>query len=289
MDFYNFHNDRNETLVAIYNYNSTSFWNLIKNKNFYGIFLFEKDQDINVQFEGTTIRSSDFSILFYYPYQNLEFINNSCGKLLLFHPNYFCLDVEGKEIGCQGVLFQNILKATHYNLNAVDFNLIISLMDEITIEIIHRKMGSYQLISNLISILLLKSLRIIHNYTTETVAINTPIIQFKELLNQKVTQSHQPSFYASNLNLSTKQLNLLVKENLGKTTQQVIHEKLIAVAKSKLFNTELIVKEIAFNLGFEDPLYFSRIFKQHTGISPKEFRNNLREKHIEDLEINQIL
>ncbi|WP_428225624.1 helix-turn-helix domain-containing protein [Flavobacterium sp.] len=284
MNFYNFQSDKNETLVALYYFNNIQFWKFIKNKNFYGIFLFEDQQEIQLEFEGTIINSTHTSVLFYYPYQKLEFLKNSKGQLLVFHPNYFCLDVEGKELGCQGVLFQNILKTSHYNLSAINFELLKTGFQEIQLEIESKAIGSYQFISNLISILLLKCLRIIHQINAETITPLTPILQFKTLLNQKVTTNHQPSFYATHLGLNTKQLNLLVKENLGKTTQQIINEKLIALAKSKLFNTQLIVKEIAFDLGFEDPLYFSRIFKLHTGVSPKEFRNNLREKFIEDLQ-----
>ncbi|MEB3799972.1 AraC family transcriptional regulator [Flavobacterium columnare] len=100
-----------------------------------------------------------------------------------------------------------------------------------------------------------------------------------------MTSEHQPNFYAQKLNLTTRELTLLIKSKTGKTTQKVLHEKLIALAKSKLFNSNLSVKEIAYELGFEDPLYFSRIFKQHTLVSPKDFRINLKLNHIEDFQI----
>ncbi|WP_118952085.1 helix-turn-helix domain-containing protein [Taibaiella helva] len=79
--------------------------------------------------------------------------------------------------------------------------------------------------------------------------------------------------YISNqLNISQSYLRGLLKTLTGQSTQQYIHEKLIDKAKEKLSTTSLSVSEIAYELGFEHPQSFSKLFKSKTNQSPLEFR-----------------
>lgn len=77
---------------------------------------------------------------------------------------------------------------------------------------------------------------------------------------------------AQTLHVSTKYLSSLLKQLTGQTTQQLIHEKLIERAKERLSTTELSVSEIAYELGFEHPQSFSKLFKARTAQSPLAFR-----------------
>lgn len=83
-----------------------------------------------------------------------------------------------------------------------------------------------------------------------------------------------PAYLASQLNISSKYLSDCLKQLTGQTTQQIIHEKLIDKAKDILTTTELSVSEIAYQLGFEFPQSFSKIFKQKTSQTPLEFRQS---------------
>lgn|SRR5690606_11627415 len=79
---------------------------------------------------------------------------------------------------------------------------------------------------------------------------------------------------ANLLNVSPNYLGSLLKSLTGLTTQQHIHEKLIDKAKEKLSTTQLSVSEIAYELGFEHPQSFSKLFKTKTNVSPLEFRQS---------------
>jgi len=79
-------------------------------------------------------------------------------------------------------------------------------------------------------------------------------------------------FIANKLNVSPNYLSDLLKVLTGQSTQQHIHDKLIEKAKEKLSTTDLSVSEIAYELGFEHPQSFSKLFKNKSGISPLEFR-----------------
>lgn len=81
------------------------------------------------------------------------------------------------------------------------------------------------------------------------------------------------SYMASQLNLSPKYLSDLLKQETGKTALELIHLYLISEAKNMLLEGDRSISEIAYRLGFENPPYFSRLFKKEVGLSPTEFKN----------------
>jgi len=83
-------------------------------------------------------------------------------------------------------------------------------------------------------------------------------------------------FLAEQLNISPKYLGDMLRSLTGHNTQQHIHLKLIEKAKEILTISDLTVGEIAFELGFEHPQSFSKLFKLKTHLSPLEFRASFR-------------
>jgi len=82
------------------------------------------------------------------------------------------------------------------------------------------------------------------------------------------------AYCASELNLSANYFGDLIKKETGKSANDYIHLKLIDVAKGKIFDADKTVSEIAYELGFKYPQHFTRLFKQHTGLTPLEFRSS---------------
>lgn len=81
-------------------------------------------------------------------------------------------------------------------------------------------------------------------------------------------------FVADKLNISPNYLSSLLKVLTGRNTQQHIQDKMIDKAKQIISTTELSVSEISYELGFEHPQSFSRLFKAKTGLSPLAFRQS---------------
>lgn len=79
---------------------------------------------------------------------------------------------------------------------------------------------------------------------------------------------------AHDLNLSANYLSSMLKSLSGMSTQQHIHNKLIEKAKEQLSTTQLSISEIAYNLGFEHPSSFNKLFKKKTEMSPSQFRSS---------------
>jgi AraC family transcriptional regulator, transcriptional activator of pobA len=98
------------------------------------------------------------------------------------------------------------------------------------------------------------------------------VTTFKHLVSRHFTRVHHVSDYAGMMNISPKYLNQVVKEVLGVTAKDVIHEQLIIQARRELKFSSQSIKEIAFDLGFSEPFHFSNYFKKHVGCSPTEYR-----------------
>jgi AraC-like DNA-binding protein len=95
---------------------------------------------------------------------------------------------------------------------------------------------------------------------------------FKKLVEEKYDEWHKVKSYASELHISAKHLSQTVKDLTGKVAKEYIQNRLVLESKRLLLHSNLAVKEIAYEIGFEDPLHFSSFFKKQVGISPSQFR-----------------
>jgi AraC-like DNA-binding protein len=100
--------------------------------------------------------------------------------------------------------------------------------------------------------------------------------EFMELLDKYIATQKQVSQYTDRMSLSAYQLNEITKSSIGKTASDLINEHIILEAKRYLLATPNQVKDIADLLGYEDPSYFIRFFKKHTGFSPDAFRQHFK-------------
>ena len=110
--------------------------------------------------------------------------------------------------------------------------------------------------------------------------VNSDILtRFESLVNNYFSSDNSTvkglptvKYCADKLNLSANYLGDLIKKETGKSAQEHIQLCLINSAKDKLFNTNKSVSEVAYELGFEYPQYFSRLFKKKTGLTPNQYR-----------------
>lgn len=157
-------------------------------------------------------------------------------------------------------IFLNIQREYHSNIDKFSQNIIISQIELLLNycerfyqrQFITRKKSSHQILERLENVL--------NEYFDNDDLINKglPTVQY----------------IAGLLNISPNYLGSLLKTLTGQTTQQHIHNKLIEKAKERLSTTDLSVSEIAYELGFEHPQSFSKLFKTKTNFSPLEFRQS---------------
>jgi AraC-like DNA-binding protein len=95
---------------------------------------------------------------------------------------------------------------------------------------------------------------------------------FVPLLEQHYADRHDVQFYADNLHLSPVKLSRQLQAILGKTTKQIIDERIILEARRRLWYTQQTVGEIAYALGYSDQFHLSKAFKRIVGVAPQEYR-----------------
>jgi AraC family transcriptional regulator, transcriptional activator of pobA len=139
----------------------------------------------------------------------------------------------------------------------------------------------WDMIRNLVQLLIHESIRLQQHQLPQLPLVRDRLVNdFFALLNQQFpvdspeTQlTHlTPAHFAGLLHVHVNHLNSVVKKHTHKTTRAIIHERVIAEAKTLLRNTNWNISEIAYALGFEYPSHFNKYFKQFAQVTPMEFR-----------------
>jgi len=102
--------------------------------------------------------------------------------------------------------------------------------------------------------------------------------QFLELVERHFAECPRTSLYAAMLGVTPGHLSETTKLTTGQTASAVIHERILLEAKRLLFQTDASISEIATSLSFADTSYFARFFHRAMGVTPRAFRQSIREK-----------
>lgn len=97
-------------------------------------------------------------------------------------------------------------------------------------------------------------------------------IQFRKMVDKEYTRLHTVQEYADRLNVAVRTLNKCVNECSHKSPLAFINDRITLEAKRMVRYTNMMIKEIAFDLGYDDPSYFVKLFKRQTGYLPSDFR-----------------
>lgn len=95
---------------------------------------------------------------------------------------------------------------------------------------------------------------------------------FKLAIEKHYRHEHSVQFYAEQLNTQARTLNSLSRKYAIRSAGELIQDRILLEAQRSIYHDYRTIKEICFDLGFEDPAYFTRFFKKHTGLSPQQFK-----------------
>ncbi len=205
------------------------------------------------------------------------------GYLLVFTREFYSLDTFHKDLLYNLPFFNNATMSPILNLNEEEFSELMVLVGQIKAEYQKESPMTKDILRSFLQILLLKCRNYYLHYFAERSKMNDPhfvqVQQFNILVEQHFQKLHLVQDYAEILSISPSQLNKFVKQISGNTAGEIIIDRLILEAKRLLMYTPLSNKEIAYELNYEDPSYFSRVFKKETGLSPSAFKKLLDEKY----------
>ena len=101
---------------------------------------------------------------------------------------------------------------------------------------------------------------------------NRTFVRFRQLLEKNFRTTHTVQEYAAMLNVSARSLTKYVHQSAHRSPLQIINDRIALEAKRQLQNSTMSIKEISYQLGFDDPSYFVKFFKRLTGNMPSEMR-----------------
>ncbi|WP_018612293.1 helix-turn-helix domain-containing protein [Segetibacter koreensis] len=204
------------------------------------------------------------------------------GWALLFHPDLIKGTSLAKHIQDYSFFSYDVNEALH--ISDQERQVVLECFRKIEFELQHAiDKHSKKLIVSNIELFLNYCLRYYDRQFITRDYVNTGIIEKFETQLQNYFNSEKPreigipsvGFFANELHLSAKYFGDLIKKETGKTAQEYIQAKLIDIAKEKIFDPTKTVSEIAYELGFKYPQHFTRLFKQHVGHTPNEYRSFL--------------
>jgi len=205
--------------------------------------------------------------------------NSNSGYILLIHPDFFLSYPLVKKIKEYGFFSYAANEALH--LSDKEKTTMLSIFRIIEDELNNRIDDfSQDVIISQVELVLNYSNRFYKRQFITRKAVNSNLLQKLEGLlddyfnNEKSLAQGIPTvqYLSEHLNISASYLSDMLRSFTGQNAQQHIHNKLVEKAKEKLSTSTLSVSEIAYQLGFEHPQSFSRLFKTKTNLSPLEFR-----------------
>jgi AraC-like DNA-binding protein len=195
----------------------------------------------------------------------------------------FLLNSIRQDIRYRSALFNPAVPAV-ISLTAEQSDRFINLFREMEALLAGQYLYKYDMIRSLLQIMILEGIRL-QGPVQQDNSNDRLIARFFNVLNQQFPVDSPenplrlltPAAYADQLNIHVNYLNNVVKKSTGKTTREIIHERVVEEAKTLLINTDWDASQIAYTLGFEYPSHFNKYFKQNTQTTPLLFREHLRQ------------
>jgi AraC-like DNA-binding protein len=208
-------------------------------------------------------------------------LHNGYGYLLQIHPDFLWNSPLAKNIKSYTFFDYSINEALF--LSDKEENIIVGILESIRQEY-HTNIDKFtqDLIIAQIELLLKYCDRYYNRqFITRKISSHQMLTKVENFLNSHFSFEEQQKGglltvknVADAMNVSSDYLSSMLKQLTGKNVQEHIHQKMIEKAKEKLSTTTLSVSEIAYELGFEHPQSFSKLFKSKTNVSPMEFRRS---------------
>lgn len=276
-------NQQNGNLAfKVFEFDNNSYFDHIQRNNYFTLIIITS---------GDGVATADLAeypfqenILFaFYPHQ--PFMLQSKGPLIgvaiMFHHDFLCIYRHHKDIASNGILFNNIYQQPFIHQEEGPKKTLLNFVSEIASELKMEGLRRDQVIVSYLKIFLVLATRI--KLDQQSVKLNSDpggkqlmIVQhLRNAIEDNFKTKHAPSDYADLLHLTPTSIARITKMHFNKTFSDLIADRIIIEAKRELYLTEKTIKEIAYELGYDDEYYFSRFFKSKTDISPQFYRDTV--------------
>ena len=275
-------NEQNGNLAfKLFSFEDNSYFDYLQRNNYYSlIWVTEGSGKLKTDFSEYNFDEN--SLFAFSPYQPFMFSSNLIkGIAIYFHSDFFCIHKHQTEVTCNGVLFNNIYQIPFILVDETLQNTLNKIIEQIKSEMKNPGLAQYELLISFMKIFLISASRSKTQQQPQTIQSKEgkkePFIlqNLKEAIEKDFKSKHTPKDYAVLLNISPNALAKITKAHFNKTLTNLITERIIIEAKRELYLTNKSIKEVAYELGYDDEYYFSRFFKKNVNIPPQVYRETV--------------
>jgi len=194
---------------------------------------------------------------------------------LTFARDFYCIQTHDKEVACNGILFNNIYETPFVQPSKIDTQKLQFILESLIEEFQQKETAQYDMLQAYLKQFIINSVRIKkENFIIKEDTETRLFKDFSLLVEQNFRKIHSVTDYANRLGFSPKSITKHFQKMGAKTPSEFIKNRILLEAKRLLIYTDKNVKEIAFELGFNDPAYFTRFFTKAILKSPLQFKKD---------------
>ncbi|RLJ31023.1 AraC-like DNA-binding protein [Chryseobacterium sp. 7] len=242
------------------------------------VFFIPSGYELTVDFNHYKIKTPS---LFFLTNQHLNIQKGKDESILLFYNrDFYCIQIHDKEVACDGLLFHNVFEIPFVELDDSETSLIKGLFQNIQDELKWKDSSAEEMIRTYVKQIIIRATRKWKKQNLDNNSVRIPgseldiFRDFSRHLEIHFREKHNVAEYAELLHIAPKTLTHKFKNLNLESPNQFIINRILLEAKRLLFYTDKPVKEIAYDLGYEDPAYFNRLFTNKTGSTPSNFKKN---------------
>ena len=241
-------------------------------------FIWNTGDLINITVDKVQYQLQKNQIIFLTEFHKIDSIELDTARMVRFNQPFYCIINHDNEVGSKGLLF---FGASGVPIISIDDSELDSF--EISWQIFCSEMRQNDILQkdmllSMLKRLLILSVRILRRSNNLHRLENSQadiIREFNFLVEGHFSKHHDVAFYASKLNRSPKTLSNLFSIVSQRPPLNIIHDRIMVHAKRQINYTSLSIKEIAYELGYDDIQTFSRFFKNKEGMSPMQYREKV--------------
>lgn len=206
----------------------------------------------------------------------VEYLTDLMGWLIRFDDDFLPAGFTSQAWNYHATLFNQLGRPRTLFIDRTDYDALGLVLDLIESEWAQPDaFQQHDVLRHLLSVLIVRLERIYQNAlsTNQHEREEYRVYQhFMSLLDDRFTRYHDVQHYATTLQITPVRLSRLLGRIMGRSTKQMIDERIVLEAKRFLHYTDLSITEIAAALGYSDQFHFSKTFKRLTGLAPQAFR-----------------
>jgi len=244
-------------------------------------FIWNTGRKIDIVIDKVPYELEHNQIIFLTEFHRIDKISFESARMVRFNQPFYCIVNHDNEVGSKGLLFFGATEVPIVSIPEAMVGDFEKSWDIFCSEMKNSDILQQDMLQALLKRFLILSVRILRrkkNFDRVDSSQSDIIREFNYLVERHFSEHHDVAFYASQLNKSPKTLSNLFSLVSDRAPLNIIHDRIMIHARRQINYSNLSIKEIAYELGYDNIQTFSRFFKAKEGVSPGQYRKKYTEQ-----------